>query len=142
MCSYSFKLFAKLLKTAILACKSLSFSNQPYIKISQQVETPMAHGNYDSFVRSKYFYFFNAPYVILEEFLGVKTQIFFIAKLRRSVLQLSRAHFLIIAPWQHYFERLRQRLAIVCNSVSEFTDPKFKLLLQYLCSKDERVIIT
>ena len=93
-----------------------------------------------SFLRSKYLSFFNALYVVWKEFLGVENQIFLIAKLRRSV-QLSRAHLRIIAPWQHYFERLRQRLAVVCNSVSEFTDPKFKLL-QYLCSKDKRIFIT
>ena len=80
--------------------------------------------------------------MILKEFLGVKTQIFLITKLRRSVLQLSRAHLRIIAPWQLYFERLRQRRTVVCKSVSEFTDPEFKLLMQYLRSKDERVIIT
>ena len=39
----------KVIENLILTSKSLFFSNQPYIKIFQQVETPMAHGNYEFF---------------------------------------------------------------------------------------------
>ena len=134
LCSYSFKLFESY-------WKPLFWRASRYLFPTNLTSKFLSRGNYDSFMRSKYFYFFNAPNVILKEFLGVKNQIFSIAKLRRSVWQLSRARLRIIAPWQHYFERLRQRFAIVCNSVSEFTDPKFKLLCSIYAPKTNALLL-
>ena len=82
----------KVIKKRYFAEKVAVFFQPTMHQNFYQVETPMTHRNSERLLRSKYLSLFKAPSVVLKGFFGVKTQIFLIAKLRQSVLQLSKDH--------------------------------------------------